>query len=155
MIKLHICAVGKLKEAFWRDAVEEYRKRIRKYGSLTVTEVGEAPDNGPSHANAQKSAEAEQILKKCKGYTVLLDLAGKSLTSEEFAEILQDKSVNGVSEFTFIIGGSRGVSETVRNSADLVVSFGRVTYPHQLMRVILAEQLYRALTILHHTGYHK
>lgn len=151
MIRLNILAVGKLKERFWREAAEEYRKRIQKYGTLTIIEVADLPDG----TDRQKEEEGKQILAKAKGYTVLLDLRGESVTSEELACIISDKSVYGISEFTFIIGGSRGVSAEVAARADKTISFGAVTYPHQLMRVILAEQLYRALTIINKTGYHK
>lgn len=151
MIRLNILAVGRLKEKFWRDATEEYRKRIQKYGTLTITEVADLPDG----TDRQKEEEGKQILAKTKGYTVLLDLRGDAVTSEQLAGIISDKSVYGISEFTFIIGGSRGVSAEVAEKADKIISFGAITYPHQLMRVILAEQLYRALTIINKTGYHK
>lgn len=151
MIRLNILAVGKLKERFWREAAEEYRKRIQKYGTLTITEVADLPDG----TDRQKEEEGKQILAKAKGYTVLLDLRGEAVTSEALACIISDKSVYGISELTFIIGGSRGVSAEVIARADKTISFGSVTYPHQLMRVILAEQLYRALTIINKTGYHK
>lgn len=151
MIRLNILAVGKLKEKFWRDAIQEYNKRIQKYASLTITEVADLPDG----ADRQKEEEARQILAKTKGYTVLLDIKGDSITSEGLAELISEKSVYGISEFTFVVGGSRGVDDSVLAKADQKISFGAVTYPHQLMRVMLAEQLYRALTIINKTGYHK
>jgi 23S rRNA (pseudouridine1915-N3)-methyltransferase len=150
VIKLNIVAVGKLKEKYWREAVEEYAKRLQKYASFTVTEVEDLPDDG-----RQLDEEGKKILKKIKGFTVLLDIEGKALSSEEIASLIADKSVGGVSEFTFVIGGSRGVSAEVKSKADIAISFGKVTYPHQLMRVMLAEQLYRALTIINGAGYHK
>lgn len=155
MIKLNILAVGKLKERFWREAAEEYRKRIQKYGTLTITEVNEAPDEGPSNAERQKEEEGKQLIKRKKGFTLLLDIMGNTVDSEDFAAVIAEKCGAGVSEFTFIIGGSRGVSEEVRTNSDMVISFGAITYPHQLMRVMLAEQLYRALTIINKTPYHK
>lgn len=155
MIKLNIVAVGKLKERYWQDAVDEYTKRIRKYGSLRVIETDSSPDGGPLDSERMCEEEAKHILKHIKGYVVLMDIPGKQVTSQEFAAILSSNALYGVSEFTFIIGGSRGVSPKVRALADMAVSFGAVTYPHQLMRVMLAEQLYRALTIINGTEYHK
>lgn len=155
MIRLNILAVGKLKESFWKDAIGEYQKRISKFATLAVTEVADAPDEGIQNAERQKEQEGERLLKHIKGACVLLDLAGKPVTSEELAALIQNYAVSGASELTFVIGGSRGVGPAVKAKADCVLSFGGVTFPHQLMRVILAEQLYRAMTILNNTGYHK
>ena len=153
MIRLHVVAVGKLKEKYWTDAVNEYLKRFSRYARADVTECPEgACDSSPA---ANKKREAEGILAKCKGYVVLTDLRGEQLTSEEFAQMLDKESARGVSEFTFVIGGSHGVDESVYARADRIVSFGKMTYPHQLMRVILLEQLYRAETIINGTSYHK
>lgn len=155
MIKLNILAVGRLKERYWRDAVEEYAKRIQKYGALRIIETESMPDEGVDDACRLREEEGKPIIKNIRGYAVLMDIGGNAVTSEEFAAMISKKAVEGVSEFTFIIGGSRGVSEEVYRRADARVSFGGVTYPHQLMRVMLAEQLYRALTIINGTGYHK
>ena len=153
MIKLNIVAVGKLKEKFWSDAIKEYQKRISKYADLTVIECPEGVDEGNS-LRLQKQEEAG-ILKKLKGYVVLLAIEGDMIKSEDLAELIERESTRGQSEFTFVIGGSRGVSDEVKKRANKLISFGRVTYPHQLMRVILSEQLYRATTIIHKTSYHK
>lgn len=153
MIKLNVVAVGKLKEKFWVEAIAEYKKRISKYAELNVIECPEGVDEG----NAERLQKQEEggILKKIKGYCVLLAIDGDLIKSEDLASLIERESTKGNSEFTFVIGGSRGVSEEVRKRANKLISFGRVTYPHQLMRVILSEQLYRATTIINKTNYHK
>lgn len=153
MIKLNVVAVGKLKEKFWVDAINEYKKRLSKYAELNIIECPEGIDEG--NADKLQKQEESGILKKIKGYAVLLAIDGDMITSENLANLIERESTNGNSEFTFIIGGSRGVSEQVRKGANKLISFGRVTYPHQLMRVILSEQLYRAMTIINKTNYHK
>jgi len=153
MIKLNIVAVGKLKEKFWVDAINEYVKRTSKYATLTIIECPEGVDEGNTE-RLQKQEESG-ILKKIKGYCVLLAIDGELIKSEDLASLIERESTKGNSEFTFVIGGSRGVSDAVRKRADKLISFGRVTYPHQLMRVILSEQLYRATTIINKTNYHK
>ncbi len=153
MIKLNIVAVGKLKEKFWSDAIAEYKKRVSKYAELTVVECPEGVDEGD--ATRLRKQEEGGILKKLRGYVVLLAIDGEMISSESLAKIIERESTLGSSEFTFIIGGSRGVSDEVRKKANKLVSFGRVTYPHQLMRVILSEQLYRAMSIINKTSYHK
>ena len=153
MIKLNVVAVGKLKEKFWVDAIAEYRKRIGRYAELNVIECPEGIDEG----NAEKLQKAEEggILKKLKGYVVLLAIDGEQLSSEDLASFIDKTSARGISEFSFIIGGSRGVSEEIRKRANKAISFGKATYPHQLMRVILLEALYRSFTILAGKRYHK
>lgn len=153
MIKLNIVAVGKLKEKFWVEAIAEYKKRLSKYAELNVIECPEGNDEG--NAQRLKKQEESGILKKIKGYCVLLAIEGDLIKSEDIASLIEKESTLGNSEFTFVIGGSRGVSEEVKKRADKLISFGRVTYPHQLMRVILSEQLYRAMTIINKTNYHK
>ena len=153
MIKINIVAVGKLKEKFWVEAIAEYKKRISKYAELNIIECPEGVDEG----NAERLQKQEEggILKKIKGYCVLLAIDGDLIKSEDLASLIERESTKGNSEFTFVIGGSRGISEEVRKRANKLISFGRVTYPHQLMRVILSEQLYRATTIINKTNYHK
>lgn len=153
MIKLNIVAVGKLKEKFWVDAINEYVKRTSKYATLTIIECPEGVDEG--NAERLQKQEESGVLKKIKGYCVLLAIDGELIKSEDLAGLIERESTKGNSEFTFVIGGSRGVSDAVRKRADKLISFGRVTYPHQLMRVILSEQLYRATTIINKTNYHK
>ncbi len=146
MIKLNVVAVGKLKERFFTDAVNEYAKRISRFASLKITEIPE-----------KKTVEEEgtEILKKTSGLTVLTDVKGEAVSSENLAEIIKNACTYGQSEITFIIGSSEGTSEEVKKGVDKRISFGAVTFPHQLMRVILCEQLYRALTIINNVTYHK
>ncbi|MFI3229501.1 MAG: 23S rRNA (pseudouridine(1915)-N(3))-methyltransferase RlmH [Bacillota bacterium] len=155
MIKLNIVAVGKLKEKFWKDAIAEYSKRISRYADIKIIEVAEVADEGASSAELQCQAEAAGIIKNIKGCAVLMDIGGTMVTSEQLSTLITDSATEGQSELTFIIGGSRGVSSQVRALCKNRISFGRVTYPHQLMRVILTEQLYRAMTISVGASYHK
>ncbi len=155
MIKLNIVAVGKLKEKFWKDAIAEYAKRISRYADLKIIEVAEVADEGVGSAESQCQAEAVGIIKNIKGNPVLMDIGGTMVTSEQLSSIITESATGGQSELTFIIGGSRGVSAEVRTLCKTRISFGRVTYPHQLMRVILAEQLYRSMTISVGASYHK
>ena len=157
---IQICAVGKLKEAYWRDAVEEYAKRLARFASLEITEVKE--ELLPANASAKgeemvKEEEGKRLLEKTgEGrYVILLDIKGKELSSEALAEKMEALAVSGKSKITFIIGGSLGVSEAVRNRADYRLSFSPMTFPHQMMRVILLEQVYRSFKIRNRETYHK
>ena len=149
MKKIYLTCVGKLKENYFSDAVEEYRKRLSPYCALVINEVSDVA--GP----AEIEKESDAILATFKeGETrILLDIGGELITSEAFSGLI-DKAFTQGKDLRLIIGGSRGVDERVKKAA-VRVSFGRVTYPHQLMRVILCEQLYRAFSILHNTPYHK
>lgn len=153
MIKLRITAVGKIKEPYYRDAIAEYVKRINKFGRLEIVETAEGRDDG--NPKTLKEVEETSIIKNCKGKVVLLDINGDNIDSVGIAGLIDSYLTSGAAEITFVIGGSRGVSDRVKEVADKKISFGKVTYPHQLMRVVLAEQLYRALTIINNTGYHK
>ena len=150
MKKVYITCVGKLKEKYFSDAVEEYRKRLSPYCELVINEV---PDVAGAN---ERERESDAILATFReGETrVLLDIEGELFTSEAFSGLV-DKTFTHGQDLRLVIGGSRGVDERVKKAATVRVSFGRVTYPHQLMRVILCEQLYRAFTILHNTPYHK
>ena len=153
MLKIRVVAVGGIKEEFYRDAVAEYVKRLGKWCKVEVEEAAEAAHL--TDMEAKRAVEGEAILKKIKGYTFLLDIRGKKVSSESFAEKIDAAVLSGKSELTFVIGGSNGVSDAVRNAADERISFGDVTFPHQLFRVVLLEQIYRAECILHGTPYHK
>lgn len=153
MIKVTLLAVGKLKEDYWRAAVKEYEKRLARYAQFEIVEMKEEPDTGD--AVKQCETEGRAILAKAKGYVILTDIDGQLFRSEELAQRIGALAVNGQSELTFVIGGSRGVSPAVKERADARLSFGRLTYPHQMMRVMLAEQIYRAFTILENGSYHK
>lgn len=146
MIKLRLVCVGTLKESYWREALEEYQKRLSRYASFEVIELKE---------KRSIEEEGKEILQKLRGYTVAFDVAGKELSSEGLATFISDRAAQGQSELTFVIGGSDGLSDEVKKTVDYRLSFGRVTFPHQMMRVIAAEQLYRAMTILNGVTYHK
>lgn len=159
-MKISLICVGKLKEPYWRDAVNEYRKRIEGYAKVEIIEVNDLPT--PEKASQAviediKNKEGRAILSKIKpgDFVISMDLNQKEYTSEEFSASLEKWLVRGGSEVSFLIGGSLGLSDECKKRADVSVSFGKFTYPHQLARVMLLEQLYRAFRIAHHEPYHK
>ena len=159
-MKVTVIAVGKIKEKFYRDAVAEYGKRLGRYCKLEIIQVEDekTPDKaGTSLTESVKRKEAERILKYVRedACVVVLDIQGKPYDSEAFAEQLESLTTKGVSHIQFIIGGSLGLHEEVCKKADLTVSFSQMTFPHQLMRVILLEQIYRAYRIINGEPYHK
>lgn len=156
-MKINIVAVGKIKEAFYREAIAEYAKRLTRFCTFNVIEVAETLLSGKNDKDIQRvvQSEGQAILAKVKGHVIILDLKGKLLSSTDFAEYIENKKTCGVSEISFVIGGSYGLSEEVKSKADYSVSFGKFTYPHQLMRVILSEQIYRAFMINENSEYHK
>ncbi|MFA6865892.1 MAG: 23S rRNA (pseudouridine(1915)-N(3))-methyltransferase RlmH [Clostridia bacterium] len=145
-MKINIIAVGKLKEKYLTDAIKEYTKRISRFAKIEIIEL-----------NEEKTLEIEgdNILNKAKGCLIVFDLKGKLVTSLEYADIFESRMVQGQSEFSLVIGSSEGLAKKVVDKADIALCFGLVTYPHQLMRVIVAEQTYRAMTINNHITYHK
>lgn len=148
MKKVTVIAVGKLKKEF-RDAADEYAKRLSRFCDFSLTEIA---DSSLPDAVRRESAE---ILKRADGYKILCDVGGEQMSSEKFAAFIERRFTEGAANITFIIGGSEGVSSEVRAAADKRISFGAFTYPHQLMRVILLEQIYRAFTITAGLPYHK
>ncbi len=159
MVSIQVLAVGSLKETYLKDAVDEYLKRLSRYANITIKEVKESrlPKNA-TNKNIQQSieTESESLLAHTKGFFVIaLDAKGKHLTSEQFASKLQDTMTYASSNIAFLIGGSHGLSKTIKKHANLILSFSNMTFPHQLMRVIVLEQLYRAMTILNNEPYHK
>ena len=156
-MKFKIVAVGKIKETYLRDAIAEYAKRISRFASLEIVEVDECLSRGvqgDKEIERVKKVEGESIISKLEGYVVVMDIDGKEMSSEQLsAHIAQQKQFN--STFTFVIGGSNGVSDEVKSMADMRCSFGKITLPHQLFRVVLLEQLYRACCIEHNVAYHK
>ena len=152
-MKVNIVCVGKIKEKYFTDAIAEYKKRLSRFCVINIIEVDEAS----KIENLAKKSEVEGnlLLAKCSGVIVALDGAGKMLSSPEIASFIKNKEVSGISEMSFVIGGSNGLSEAVLKKADLVLSFGKITFPHQLFRVVLTEQIYRAFTILNNLPYHK
>lgn len=152
MININIVCVGNLKEKFWVDASNEYQKRLSKFCKLKVIEIAE--QNKYDDIQKIKNAEGDDILKHIHGTTFLLDIQGKERTSEEFSALLTKTALSS-SEITFVIGGSYGVSDSVKKAIQNKISFGKATYPHNLARIILLEQVYRAFMIESGAKYHK
>ncbi len=159
-MKITIVCVGKIKENFYRDAVSEYSKRLGRYCRLEIVET--ADEKTPEGASALleeqiKEKEAKRILDKIRDddFVCILEITGKRFSSEGFAQWMEQLTVKGISEIVFVIGGSLGLHGSVRQRANMAVSFSDMTFPHQLMRVILCEQIYRAFRIIHGAPYHK
>ncbi|MCI6995682.1 MAG: 23S rRNA (pseudouridine(1915)-N(3))-methyltransferase RlmH [Eubacterium sp.] len=159
-MKITIISVGKIKEKYLRDAIVEYSKRLSKYCKLEILEVTD--EKTPDHAsilveNQIRDKEGERILKLIKddAYVITLEIGGTMLDSVEFAEKIESLGILGKSHICFIIGGSLGLGDAVCRRSDYAVSFSRMTFPHQLMRVILLEQIYRGYRIISHEPYHK
>ncbi len=152
MITINIVCVGNLKEKFWSEAEKEYLKRLSRFRKVVVKEVEE--QNKYEVVDKIISVEGEKILSALEGKSILLDIQGKELTSEQFASKIKDISLKS-SSITFVIGGSYGVSSDVKRKIEDKVSFGKVTYPHNLARIILLEQIYRAFMINSNSKYHK
>ena len=145
MQKIYFVVVGKIKESFYTDAVTEYVKRLSRFAKVEIKEL-------PEGANPE--AEAESILRACKGYVIALAVEGEKLSSEKLAAKMQKLTDEG-KDVSFVIGSSCGLSDKVKKTADFKLSFSDMTFPHQLMRVILAEQVYRAFMINAGSTYHK
>ena len=159
-MKITVIAVGKIKERFYRDAIAEYVKRLSRYCKPEIVQVEDekTPDKAvASIEETVKLKEAERILKHIRenAYVVVLDIQGNAYDSVDFADKIERLATEGISHIQFVIGGSLGLHEEVRKKADLMVSFSKMTFPHQLMRVILLEQVYRAYRIINGEPYHK
>lgn len=159
-MKITLVAVGKIKERFFADAIKEYEKRLSRYCRLETIQVADekTPDGaGEALENQIKEKEGQRILAQIRdgAYVIALAVEGRMLDSEELAGKLGQLGVEGVSQIVFVIGGSLGLSKRVMERADYALSFSRMTFPHQLMRVILLEQVYRSYRILNHQPYHK
>ena len=146
MLKINLITIGTIKEQFFKDAIDEYKKRISRFAKLEIVELKEKPT---------LDDEASDIILKLKGYKFAMCVEGTIISSEELASKIKKISVEGTSEISFVIGSSNGLSDKVKTICDEKISFGRVTFPHQLMRVILTEQIYRAMTINNNITYHK
>ncbi|ENH95946.1 rRNA large subunit methyltransferase [Gracilibacillus halophilus YIM-C55.5] len=159
-MKITIVAVGKLKEKYLKQGIEEYMKRLSKYAKIDIVEVPDeqAPEN-MSQADQEevKRKEGERILSKISPdtYVISLEILGQTPTSEKFAEKLEQLMIHGKSKIAFVIGGSLGLSEAVRDRSDYALSFSKMTFPHQLMRLVLLEQVYRGFRIMKGEPYHK
>ena len=159
-MKIDIICVGRIKEGFYRDAVAEYVKRLSRYASVSVIEVADEPTpEGASAATEEliKKKEGERILDKFApgARKIALAIDGKSYSSESLAAHIEKLGIDGCSHLQFVIGGSLGLDTRVLSAADEKISFSAMTFPHQLMRVILAEQIYRSYRIINHEPYHK
>lgn len=159
-MKITIVCVGKVKEKFFREAVSEYEKRLSRYCRFDIVEVADekTPEGAGSLLEEQiREKEGCRILEKLRedAFVCTLEINGKRLSSEELARWMEKLTVGGTSHIMFVIGGSLGLHESVSRRADLRLSFSDMTFPHQLMRVILTEQVYRAFRIIHGEPYHK
>lgn len=144
MLNVTIICCGTLKESYLRDAVKEYEKRLSAFCKLTVNEIKE------DSLTATKTA-----VSSFKGFKIALCVEGNMLSSEELAKKISTLTVDGTSDIAFVIGGSDGIAEDIKKTCQLRLSFSKMTFPHQLMRVILLEQIYRAFTIINNKSYHK
>lgn len=159
-MKVSIVCVGKIKEKFYRDAIDEYLKRLSRYCKAEIIEVADekTPDGAGEKLEEQiRNMEGERILSKIpdSAYMILLAIKGEQLTSEALSEKLTRLAVDGESHICFVIGGSLGTSDAVYKRADYKLSFSKMTFPHQLMRVVLLEQIYRSYKIEAGEPYHK
>lgn len=159
-MKITVISVGKIKEKYFRDAVAEYAKRLGKYCRLELIET--ADEKTPDHASQGqedliRAREAARILKYVRedSYIITLEIEGRELSSEEMAEKIETLGIQGKSHIIFIIGGSIGLGREVLKKSDFPMSFSKMTFPHQLMRVILLEQIYRSFRIINGEPYHK
>lgn len=159
-MKITLVTVGKIKEKFFEDAIKEYSKRLSRYCKLEILQVADekTPEGASEAVELQiKEKEGQRILSLIRddAYVIALAIEGKMLDSEELAERIEKLGVSGISQIVFVIGGSLGLSAQVMKRADYVLSFSRMTFPHQLMRVVLLEQIYRSYRIMNHQPYHK
>ena len=159
-MKITVLCVGKIKEKFFADAIKEYSKRLSRYCKLEIVEVADekTPDGASDLVVSQnKDKEAERMEKYLpdSAYVIALAIEGKKLTSEKLAEKIDTLGITGTSHLVFLIGGSLGMSDRLLKRADYLLSFSDMTFPHQLMRVILLEQIYRSYRIIHGEPYHK
>ena len=159
-MKITVIAVGKIKEKYLKDALAEYSKRLSRYCRLEILEAADekTPDNASETVERQiRQKEGERIRKlmRADAYTIALAIDGNMLSSEKFSEKTETLGVQGISHIQFLIGGSIGLDETLLKEADYRLSFSKMTFPHQLMRVILLEQIYRGYRIMAGEPYHK
>ena len=158
-MRFYVICIGKLKDAYLRDGVAEFVKRMRPYGGITITELNESKiGDKPSDADRKQVVieEGERLLKNVpkNAYTVLLDVYGKTMSSEDLAKTVAKLEVDGVSGMAFIVGGAFGVSDELRRSVNYKLSFSPMTFTHQMVRLLLVEQIYRASKINRNEPYH-
>lgn len=156
-MNIKIVAVGKLKEKYTKEAIDEFKKRLGAYCSLSVVEIPAQEIRDDNLAQKYMEIEGEKILSAIKpdAYVVTLEILGKMLSSEEFAQKIKDLSNEGHNEIVFVIGGANGLSKAVSNRANFKLSFSKMTFTHQLIRIFLYEQIYRAFKIINNENYHR
>lgn len=159
-MRISILAVGKVKESYFRDGIGEYVKRLSKYAKMEIVEVADEKTPDKASENEErliKEKEGERLLKAIKddAYVIALAIDGKKLDSVALSNKIETLGISGTSHIQFVIGGSLGLSEQVLKRADYKLSFSDMTFPHQLMRLILCEQIYRSYRIINHEPYHK
>ena len=159
-MNIDILCVGRLKEKYLKDAVAEYSKRLSRYCTLNIIETPDekvSEDQGEALDEKARNTEGERLLKHIRddAYLITLEIEGRSLSSTELASAIYETGLKGISRIQFIIGGSIGLSSEIIKRADMHLSFSRMTFPHQLMRVILLEQIYRSFKINNNEPYHK
>jgi 23S rRNA (pseudouridine1915-N3)-methyltransferase len=159
-LKITVICVGKIKEKFYTQAIMEYSKRLSRYCKLEIVELADekTPENAGEQVNLNiKAKEGDRILSAIKddAYVIALAIEGKMLDSVELSQKIEKLGINGTSNITFVIGGSLGLDKRVLDRADYKLSFSKMTFPHQLMRVVLLEQIYRSYRIMKNEPYHK
>ncbi|CEL91572.1 23S rRNA (pseudouridine(1915)-N(3))-methyltransferase RlmH [Streptococcus sanguinis] len=159
-MKIKLVTVGKLKEKYLKDGIAEYVKRLNRFCKVEMIELADekTPDKARDLENQQiLEKEGNKVLAKIneREFVIVLAIEGKQFPSEKFSQLMMDATVRGFSDITFVIGGSLGLSPTVKKRANLLMSFGKLTLPHQLMRLVLIEQIYRAFMIQQGSPYHK
>ena len=155
-MNINIVCVGKVKEKYIVNGINEFLKRMQSFAKMKIIELKEnGNDNNRAFSIEKESEDILKTLEKIGGYTILLDIGGNNYSSEEMANEIEKLTVGGVSTINFVIGGSYGVSQSVRERSQMRLSFSKMTFPHQLMRLILAEQIYRWFSIINNGKYHK
>lgn len=158
-MNVKVITIGSVKESFIRDGIAEFKKRIKPYANLEEIELKETLITDESSSNIEKALdeEADKILPKIsnRDYVIALDVKGRQYDSEEFSKKLEELKIDGYNDFVYIIGSSYGLSEKIKNRANLKLSFSKFTFPHQLMKLILFEQIYRWIKISKNEPYHK
>ena len=159
-MEINIISVGKIKEDFFKKAIDEYEKRLKAYCRVNFIELkdeSEGKNLSDKDIDIILDKEGKRILEKIKerSFIIVLDIKGRSIDSVEFSKKINDIMLDGISSIDFIIGGSLGISQEVKDKANYSLSFSKFTFPHKLMKVILMEQIYRAFTIINNKAYHK
>ncbi|MBQ7450563.1 23S rRNA (pseudouridine(1915)-N(3))-methyltransferase RlmH [bacterium] len=156
-MNIKIIAVGKIKEKYTKEWIKEFEKRLSAYCSFSVEEISAEPILDENSYEKYKITEGEKILSHIKqeAFVITLEIKGKTMSSENFAQKIKEISLNGINELIFVIGGANGLSQNVSDRADLKLSFSEMTFTHQMIRLILIEQIYRAFKIINRETYHR